>query len=91
MNQNFFDLHELSSELLTDIFALLKTPHNICNIRLFGFKNPRSVRFGVDAITSGTSQLWQKVLSFFTTRNFKAKTLTIVRVTSEKRFTTNVG
>ena len=54
-------LHGLSPELMTDIFTLPKNPYNICNIRLFGSENPRSVRFGVDAITFRASQLWQKV------------------------------
>ena len=54
-------LHGLSPELMTDIFTLPKNPYNICNIRLFGSENPRSVRFGVDAIAVRASQLWQKV------------------------------
>ena len=54
-------LHELSSELMTDIFTSRKNPYNIRNIRLFGSQNPRSVRFRVDAIEFCASQLWQKV------------------------------
>ena len=46
---------------MTDIFAFRKNPYNIRIIRLFGSKNPRSVRFGVDAIAFRTSQLWEKV------------------------------
>ena len=41
-------LHGLSPELMTDIFTLQKNPYNIRNIRLFGSKNPLSLRFGVD-------------------------------------------
>ena len=43
------------------IFTLRKNPYNIRNICLFGSENPRSVRFGVDAIAFPASQLWQKV------------------------------
>ena len=45
-------LHGLSPELMTDTFTLRKNPYNICNIRLFGSENPRSVRFGVDAVVA---------------------------------------
>ena len=44
---------------MTDIFAFRKNPYNIRIIRLFGSKNPRSVRFGVDAIAFRASQLWE--------------------------------
>ena len=54
-------LHGLSPELMTGIFTLRKNSYNIRNIRLFGSKNPRSVRFGMDAIAFRASQLWQKV------------------------------
>ena len=53
--------HGLSHKLMTDIFTLWKNRYNIRNICLFGSKNPRSVRFGVDAIAFRASQLWQKV------------------------------
>ena len=36
-------LHRLSPELMIDIFTLRKNLCNICNIRLFGSENPRSV------------------------------------------------
>ena len=52
-------LHELSLELMTDIFTLRKNPYNISNIRLSGSENPRLVRFGVNV---SASQLWQKYL-----------------------------
>ena len=52
----------LSPKLMTDIFILRKNPYNIRNIHLFGSENPRSVRFGVDAIAFRASQLWEKVL-----------------------------
>ena len=54
-------LHGLNPELMTDIFNLRKNPYNIRYFRLFGSENPRSVRFGVDAIAFRASQLWQKV------------------------------
>ena len=64
-------LHGLSPDLMTDIFTLRKNPYNIRNIcLLYSYKylqylqyseNPRSVRFGVDAIAFPASQLWQKV------------------------------
>ena len=44
-------LHGSSPELMTDIFTLRKNPYKVCNIRLFGSENPRSVRSGVDPIT----------------------------------------
>ena len=53
--------HGLSPELMTDYFTLRKNPYNIRNIRLFVSENPSSMRFGVDAIASRASQLWQKV------------------------------
>ena len=46
---------------MTDVFILRKNPCKIRNTRLFGSENPRSVRFGVDAIAFRASQLWQKV------------------------------
>ena len=54
-------LHGLSPALMTDIFTLRKNPYNIRNIRLFCSENPRSVRFGGDAIAFCATQLWQKV------------------------------
>ena len=48
---------------MTDIFTLWRNPYNIRHIRLFGSENPRSMRFGVDAIAFRGSQLWQKVRS----------------------------
>ena len=54
-------LHGLSPELMTDVFTLQKNPYGIRNIHLLGSENPRSVRFGVDAIAFRVSQLWQKV------------------------------
>ena len=54
-------LHGLSTELMTDILALLKNPYNIHNIHLFGSENPRSVSFGVHAIAFRASQTWQKI------------------------------
>ena len=47
---------------MTDVFTHQKHFFNICNIRLRGSENSRSVDFGVDAITFRTGQLWQKVL-----------------------------
>ena len=46
---------------MTDIFTLRKNLYNICNFRLFGSENSRSVRFGLDAIAFRASQLWPKV------------------------------
>ena len=54
-------LHGLIPELMTDIFNLRKNPYNIRYFGLFSSENPRSVRFGVDAIAFRASQLWQKV------------------------------
>ena len=54
-------LHGLSPELRTGIFTLRKNVCNIRNIRLFGSENPRSVRFGVDAIAFRACHLWHKV------------------------------
>ena len=45
---------------MTDIFTFRKIPY-ICNVRLFRSENPRSMRFGMDAIAFRASQLWQKV------------------------------
>ena len=42
---------------MTDVFILRKNPYKIRNTRLFGSENPRSVRFGVDAIAFRASQL----------------------------------
>ena len=49
------------TELMADIFTLRKNLYNICNFRLFGSENSRSVRFGLDAIAFRASQLWPKV------------------------------
>ena len=54
-------LHELSPELLTDIFTLRKNHSYIHNICLLGSENPQSARFGVDETAFRASQLWQKV------------------------------
>ena len=54
-------LHGLSTELMIDIFTLQKNPYNICNVRIIGSKNSRSVHFGIDAIAFRTIQLWQKL------------------------------
>ena len=50
-------LHGLSPELMTDIFTIRRNPYHIRNICLFGSENPRSMRFGVDAITFHASHL----------------------------------
>ena len=60
MKQVYKYLHGLSPELMTEIFTLRKYPYNIRNICWFRSENPRSVRFGVDAIAFHASQLWQK-------------------------------
>ena len=54
-------LHGLSPELMTDVFTLQKNPYGIRNIHLFGSENPRSVRFGVDAIAFRVSHVSQSV------------------------------
>ena len=77
---------------MPDIFTFRKNPDNIWNIGLFGFENPRSVRFGVDAIAFRSTQLWQKVpISIKDSSSleiFKAKksyrTATVARVTFVK-------
>ena len=42
------------------IFALRKNPYHDPNICLFGFENPQSVHFGIDATAFRASQMWQK-------------------------------
>ena len=69
-------LHGLSPELMTVIFTLRRNHYIIRNIRLFDSENPRSVRFGVDAIAFRASQFWQSTHSnkrFFIARNFQSK------------------
>ena len=72
-------------------------PYNICNIRLFGFVNPRSVWFGVDEIALHGSQLWQKVpikdsssLGFFKAK-IKLWSCGSFPCNLYKRFIANVG
>ena len=77
---------------MTDIFTLWRNPYNIRHIRLFGSENPRSMRFGVDAIAFRGSQLWQNVLIVIKDSSsveiFKAKiklgVVTFARVTCVK-------
>ena len=63
-------LHGVSPELMTDTFTLRKNPYNICNIRLFGSENPRSVRFGVDAVVAKSTYRNKRL---FITRNIQSK------------------
>lgn len=58
MTEIYKYLHELSPELMTDIFILQQNPYNIRQVRLFGSRNPWSVS---EATVLCASQSWQKI------------------------------
>ena len=50
-----------SREIMNDIFKLRKNVYNLRHFRIFQIENPRSLKYGLDAIPYRTSQLWQQV------------------------------
>ena len=46
---------------MNDIFKLRENLHNLQNFHIFQTANPRSLKYGLDAIPYLASQLWQKV------------------------------
>ena len=46
---------------MNDIFKLRENTYNLRNFHIFQAENPRSLKYGLDAIPYCTSQLWQQV------------------------------
>ena len=50
-----------SPDIMNDIFKLRKNEYNLRNFHIFQTENPRSLKYGLDAIPYRASQLWQQV------------------------------
>ena len=51
-----------SPDIMNDIFKLRKNTYNLRNFHIFQTENPRSLKYGLDAIPYRASQLWNKCL-----------------------------
>ena len=60
-DRNYKYLNGDSREIMNDIFKLRKNVYNLRHFRIFQIENPRSLKYGLDAIPYRTSQLWQQV------------------------------
>ena len=54
-------LNRHSPETVNDIFTLRENMYNLRNFHIFQTENPRSLRYGLDAIPYSASKLWQQV------------------------------
>ena len=54
-------LNGLSPNIMNDIFRLRENTYNLRNFHFFQTENPRSLKYGLDAIPYRASQLWQQV------------------------------
>ena len=50
-----------SPDIMNDIFKLRENTYNLRNFHIFQTENPRSLKYGLDAIPYRASQLWQQV------------------------------
>ena len=50
-----------SPDIMSDIFKLRENMYNLRNFHIFQTENPRSLKYGFDAIPYRASQLWQQV------------------------------
>ena len=50
-----------SPDIMSDIFKLRENMYNLRNFHIFQTENPRSLKYGLDAIPYRASQLWQQV------------------------------
>ena len=51
-----------SPDIMNDIFKLRENTYNLRNFHIFQTENPRSLKYGLDAIPYRASQLWNKCL-----------------------------
>ena len=49
-----------SSDIMTDILKLTENMYNIQNYNIFLVKNPRSLKYELDAMPHHASQFWQE-------------------------------
>ena len=50
-----------SPDIMNDIFKLRENIYNLRNFHIFQTENPRSLKYGLDAISYRASQFWQQV------------------------------
>ena len=50
-----------SPDIMNDIFKLRENMYNLRNFHIFQTENPRSLKYGVEAIPYHASQVWQQV------------------------------
>ena len=50
-----------SPDIMNDIFKLRENTYNLRNFHIFQTENPRSLKYGLDAIPYRSSQLWKQV------------------------------
>ena len=48
-------------DIMNDIFKLRENTYNLRNFHIFQTENPRSLKYGLDAIPYRASQLWKQV------------------------------
>ena len=61
MIEVYKELNRYSPDIMNDIFKLRKNTYNLQNFHIFQTENPRSLKYGLDAIPYRASQLWQQV------------------------------
>ena len=54
-------LNRHSPNIMNDIFKLRENMYNLRNFHIFQTENPRSLKYGLDAIPYCASQFWQQV------------------------------
>ena len=52
-----------SPDIMNDIFKLRENAYNLRNFHIFQTENPRSLKYGLDAVPYRANQLWQQVPS----------------------------
>ena len=63
MTEVYKYLNGLSPEIMDDVFKIRQSNYDLRNFSVFQSQNPRSNRYGLDAIAYRASQLWQMLPS----------------------------
>ena len=58
-DRSYLNVH--STDIMSDIFKLRENMYNLRNFHIFHAENPRSLKYGFDAIPYRASPLWQQV------------------------------
>ena len=61
MIEVYMCLNGHSPDIMNDIFKLRADTYNLRNFHILQTENPRSLKYGLDAVPYRASQLWQQV------------------------------